>query len=117
MIKGCSPCIGRWGAACYPIASQCNNNCAACRNIFCLARAKALGVEAVNLVPASSRGAAVGAYSLFIDLSLGITGPLAGAIAAGFGFASIFLFAAFAALSGLGLSVYLYKHTAKYREV
>jgi predicted MFS family arabinose efflux permease len=73
-------------------------------------------VEAVNLVPASSRGAAVGAYSLFIDLSLGITGPLAGAIAAGFGFASIFLFAALAALSGLALSVYLYKHTAKYRE-
>ncbi|PTT86824.1 MFS transporter, partial [Pseudomonas sp. HMWF005] len=76
----------------------------------------ALGVEAVNLVPASSRGAAVGAYSLFIDLSLGITGPLAGAIAAGFGFASIFLFAALASLSGLALSVYLYKHTAKYRE-
>lgn len=46
----------------------------------------ALGVEAVNLVPAASRGAAVGAYSLFIDLSLGITGPVAGAVAAGFGF-------------------------------
>ncbi|MHA3739305.1 MFS transporter [Pseudomonas sp. Eth.TT006] len=76
----------------------------------------ALGVEAVNLVPASSRGAAVGAYSLFIDLSLGITGPLAGAIAAGFGFASIFLFAALASLSGLALSLYLYKHTTKYRE-
>ena len=69
----------------------------------------ALGVEAVNLVPASSRGAAVGAYSLFIDLSLGITGPLVGAVAAGFGFASIFLFAALAALGGLLLSVYLYR--------
>ncbi|MET0125318.1 MAG: MFS transporter, partial [Pseudomonas caspiana] len=69
----------------------------------------ALGVEAVNLVPASSRGAAVGAYSLFIDLSLGITGPVAGAVAAGFGFASIFLFAALASLSGLALSVWLYK--------
>ena len=69
----------------------------------------ALGVEAVNLVPASSRGAAVGAYSLFIDLSLGITGPLVGAVAAGFGFASIFLFAALAAFSGLLLSVYLYR--------
>jgi len=76
----------------------------------------ALGVEAVNLVPASSRGAAVGAYSLFIDLSLGITGPLAGAIAAGFGFASIFLFAALAALSGLGLSLYLYKQARLMRE-
>ena len=76
----------------------------------------ALGVEAVNLVPASSRGSAVGAYSLFIDLSLGITGPLAGAVAAGFGFASIFLFAALAALGGLLLSVYLYRQAPKARE-
>lgn len=76
----------------------------------------ALGVEAVNLVPPASRGAAVGAYSLFIDLSLGITGPVAGAVAAGFGFASIFLFAALAAVSGLGLSVYLYKQANAMRE-
>ena len=76
----------------------------------------ALGVEAVNLVPASSRGSAVGAYSLFIDLSLGITGPLAGAVAAGFGFASIFLFAALAAFAGLLLSVYLYRQAPKARE-
>jgi MFS family permease len=73
----------------------------------------ALGVEAVNLVPASSRGAAVGAYSLFIDLSLGITGPLAGAIAAGFGFGSIFLFAAIAALGGLAISLYLYRQARR----
>ena len=75
----------------------------------------ALGVEAVNLVPASSRGAAVGAYSLFIDLSLGITGPLVGAVATGFGFASIFLFAALAALGGLMLSVYLYRQAQNAR--
>ncbi len=73
----------------------------------------ALGVEAVNLVPASSRGAAVGAYSLFIDLSLGITGPLVGAVAAGLGFASIFLFAALAAFSGLMLSLYLYRQSKR----
>ena len=73
-------------------------------------------MEAVNLVPASSRGAAVGAYSLFIDLSLGITGPLAGAIAAGFGFASIFLFAAIAACTGLVLSLYLYHQAPKLRQ-
>jgi MFS family permease len=69
----------------------------------------ALGVEAVNLVPAASRGAAVGAYSLFIDLSLGLTGPVAGAVASGFGFASIFLMAAIAAAAGLLLSLRLYK--------
>ncbi|MFF7707919.1 MFS transporter [Pseudomonas sp. NPDC007930] len=69
----------------------------------------AIGVEAVNLVPAASRGAAVGAYSLFIDLSLGLTGPLAGAVAAHFGFGSIFLFAAVMAALGLGLCVWLYR--------
>lgn len=72
----------------------------------------ALGVEAVNQVSAANRGAAVGAYSLFIDLSLGITGPLVGAVAAGFGFASMFLFAAGAAACGLMLSVYLYRQKA-----
>ncbi|SDI49070.1 MFS transporter [Pseudomonas panipatensis] len=71
----------------------------------------ALGVEAVKLAPASSRGAALGAYSLFIDLSLGITGPLAGAIAGGYGFGSIFLFACVAALAGLSLSVWLYRRS------
>ncbi|WP_342651004.1 MFS transporter [Pseudomonas sp. REB1044] len=74
----------------------------------------ALGVEAVNQVSAANRGAAVGAYSLFIDLSLGITGPLVGAVAAGFGFRSIFLFAAGAAVCGLVLSVYLYRQTRRY---
>ncbi len=76
----------------------------------------ALGVEAVNLVPASSRGAAVGAYSLFIDLSLGITGPVAGAVAAGFGFASIFLFAALCALGGLAMTVWLHKQAKAQRQ-
>ncbi len=75
----------------------------------------ALGVEAVNLVPAANRGAAVGAYSLFIDLSLGITGPLVGAVATGFGFASIFLFAACAAFCGLLLSLYLYRQARHMR--
>jgi hypothetical protein len=46
-------------------------------------------------------------------MSLGITGPVAGAIASGYGFSSIFLFAAVAALSGLGLTVYLYKQAAQ----
>ncbi|MFV3382347.1 MULTISPECIES: MFS transporter [Pseudomonas] len=76
----------------------------------------ALGVEAVNQVSAANRGAAVGAYSLFIDLSLGITGPLVGAVAAGFGFASMFLFAAAAAGCGLTLSLYLYRQAQRLRQ-
>jgi MFS family permease len=68
----------------------------------------ALGVEAVGLAPPASRGAALSAYSLFLDLSLGITGPLAGLIAGDFGYASVYLFAALAAAAAALLTVTLY---------
>ncbi len=68
----------------------------------------ALGVEAVGLVPPASRGAALSAYSVFLDLSLGITGPLAGYIAGEFGYGSVFLFAAVAAAAAVVLSGFLY---------
>lgn len=72
----------------------------------------ALGVEAVALVPPASRGAALSAYSVFLDLSLGITGPLAGYIAGEFGYASVFLFAAIASAAAVVLSMMLYlRHT------
>ncbi|MFC5476242.1 MFS transporter [Paraherbaspirillum soli] len=69
----------------------------------------ALGVEAVNLLPAHNRGSALGAYSLFLDLSLGITGPVAGLIVSRFGYAEVFLFAAIAALAAVGLTGMLYR--------
>ncbi|MGO4875671.1 MFS transporter [Pedobacter psychrotolerans] len=50
----------------------------------------ALGVEAVRLIPASSQGSALGSYGLFIDLSLGITGPLLGSVSTGFGMDYLF---------------------------
>src|SRR5450830_1834824 len=62
-----------------------------------------LGVEAVGLVPAPNRGAALGAYSVFLDLALGITGPLAGLIVGQFGYEEVFLFAAIGALCALSL--------------
>ena len=73
----------------------------------------ALGVEAVGLVPPASRGAALSAYSVFLDLSLGITGPLAGYIAGEFGYGSVFLFAAIAAAAAVALSTVLYLRNAK----
>ncbi|HEY3596006.1 MAG TPA: MFS transporter [Paraburkholderia sp.] len=73
----------------------------------------ALGVEAVGLVPPASRGAALSAYSVFLDLSLGITGPLAGYIAGEFGYASVFLFAAIAAAAAIALSTMLYLRNAR----
>ena len=73
----------------------------------------ALGVEAVGLVPPASRGAALSAYSVFLDLSLGITGPLAGYIAGEFGYGSVFLFAAVAAAAAVALSTMLYLRNAQ----
>ncbi|AXE91417.1 MFS transporter [Paraburkholderia sp. DD10] len=72
-----------------------------------------LGVEAVGLVPPASRGAALSAYSVFLDLSLGITGPLAGYIAGEFGYGSVFLFAAVAAAAAAGLCCLLYLRNVK----
>ncbi|WP_233828382.1 MFS transporter [Paraburkholderia sp. ZP32-5] len=77
----------------------------------------ALGVEAVGLVPPASRGAALSAYSVFLDLSLGITGPLAGYIAGEFGYGSVFLFAALAAAAAGVLSTVLYLRHARVRNL
>jgi len=54
----------------------------------------ALGVAAVRHVLPQSRGSALGLYTAFVDLSMGMSGPIAGAIVSLFGYATIFLFAA-----------------------
>ena len=73
----------------------------------------ALGVEAVKLVPASNQGAAIGGYGLFIDISLGITGPLIGAVASRFGMMYIFPFSMVMVLIGLLLAIRIYyRHKA-----
>ena len=73
----------------------------------------ALAVEAVKLVPAPNRGAALGAYSVFADLSLGTTGPLAGFIIGGYGYAAIYLCAAFGVVLALLLAIYLHRRSSR----
>ncbi|WP_413991820.1 MFS transporter [Labrys okinawensis] len=67
----------------------------------------AIGVEAVRRVPTANRGSALGLYSMFLDVSLGITGPAAGWISSLFSEATPFLFGAVATLLGLGITVWL----------
>ncbi|HEV7814591.1 MAG TPA: MFS transporter [Janthinobacterium sp.] len=70
-----------------------------------------LAREAVGGVAAANRGAALAAYSVFLDLALWAAGPLAGTVAAHYGYAAVFLFAALAAALAMLLSASLYLRT------
>ncbi len=58
----------------------------------------ALGIEAVKRVPPQSRGAALGAYVVFLDISMAATGPLAGLLVLPFGYPAVYLLGATAAV-------------------
>ena len=66
-----------------------------------------LGVEAIAQVPPQSRGAALGAYSAFLDLALGITGPIMGELVASDGYSAAFLMVGAATAAGALLTVSL----------
>jgi predicted MFS family arabinose efflux permease len=67
----------------------------------------ALAVEAVRTIPTESRGTALGAYTVFVDLSLFVSGPAIGAVIAGLGYRAGFLCAAAASALALGLTLWL----------
>ncbi|MCP6629467.1 MFS transporter, partial [Klebsiella pneumoniae] len=52
------------------------------------------GVEAVRQVEEQNQGTALGTYSAFLDLALGLTGPLAGWVAGYYALDTIYLLAA-----------------------
>ncbi|WPO93245.1 MFS transporter [Chryseobacterium sp. HR92] len=52
----------------------------------------ALGVLAIQKVKPQMRGTALGAYVAFVDLSLGMAGPIAGLIAGWFDYQTVYLF-------------------------
>lgn len=68
----------------------------------------ALGVEAVRIVPDANKGAALAGYGLFIDISLGITGPVVGGVIHAFGMHSLFSFCAVMVVLGTLLCIFLY---------
>jgi MFS family permease len=69
----------------------------------------AIGVEAVKRVTVNNRGAALGVYTAFADVSFFLTGPLAGAVIGLWGYASAFLFALICVLAALGIAVVLWE--------
>ncbi len=67
----------------------------------------ALGVEAVKRVTVNNRGAALGVFTAFADVSFFLTGPLAGEVIGLWGYPSAFLFALASVLAALGIVIVL----------
>ncbi|ORM68110.1 hypothetical protein HA44_21640 [Mixta gaviniae] len=76
----------------------------------------ALGVEAVKQVEVQNQGAALGTYSAFLDLALGLTGPLAGLLISRAGINAIWPAAALMVLMALLLTLRLWLQ-ARYRAI
>jgi predicted MFS family arabinose efflux permease len=61
------------------------------------------------LIPPQNRGVALGLYSVFLDVALGATGPLAGLLAAHLGYVAPFFLGIGAVLLSLAMSFGLRK--------
>ncbi|MBL1407350.1 MFS transporter [Sphingobacterium faecale] len=66
----------------------------------------ALGVLALQRVEPQMRGTALGAYVAFVDLSLGLAGPIAGLIAGWFDYQTVYLFGGLSCLLSILLLMY-----------
>jgi MFS family permease len=66
-----------------------------------------LGVEAVRRAPPQSRGLAMGAYTVFLDVALGFGSPALGLLAGWSGLGSVFLASAIVVLCAAGVAAWL----------
>jgi MFS family permease len=66
-----------------------------------------LGVEAVRRAPPQSRGLAMGAYTVFLDVALGFSSPALGLIAGWTGLGSVFLASAILVLCAAVIAAWL----------
>jgi MFS family permease len=66
-----------------------------------------LGVEAVRRAPPQSRGLAMGAYTVCLDVALGFGSPALGLLAGWTGLGSVFLASAIAVLCAAGVAAWL----------
>jgi MFS family permease len=66
-----------------------------------------LGVEAVRRAPPERRGLAMGAYTAFLDLALGLASPALGVIAGAAGLGTVFLLSALIVLCAAAVAAWL----------
>jgi MFS family permease len=64
-----------------------------------------LGVEAVRHTPPQSRGLAMGAYTAFLDLSLGLASPALGLVATRAGLSAVFLVSTLVVLCAAAIAI------------
>src|SRR5436190_23028543 len=72
-----------------------------------------LGVEAVRRAPADSRGLAMGAYTAFLDMALGLGTPALGLLANVAGLGAVFLVSAVAALCAAPIAASFLRSSAR----
>ncbi|MEZ2131959.1 MULTISPECIES: arabinose transporter [unclassified Sinorhizobium] len=70
------------------------------------------GVEAVRRAPAESRGLAMGTYTAFLDLALGLASPALGLLAGQAGTGRVFLVSALVVVLASAVALWLRRHPA-----
>ena len=68
-----------------------------------------LGIEAVKRVAPGNGGLAMGAFTAFLDLALGVAGPVLGWVASGAGIPAVFLVSTVIVLAATGIAIRLQK--------